>query len=182
MAQELLPDPELLRKLLRHDPETGKLFWRERDASLFRSARGWAMWNSRYAHKESFLTESSSGYWCGCIFKKCHPAHRVIWAMVHGEWPKQDIDHINGIRKDNRIGNLRSVSRSENLQNQKLSIMNTSGRVGVYWNKFTSQWMAQIKVSGKSIFLGRFNTFEEAEWAREDAEKRYGFHPNHGRR
>lgn len=106
-------------------------------------------------------------------------AHRLIWLMVHGEWPDQ-IDHINHVRDDNRIKNLRSVSHHENHKNKKRSKANTSGRTGVWWNKINQNWCADIKVCMKKIYLGSYADFDDAVVAREDAEIKYGFHYNHG--
>jgi hypothetical protein len=109
-------------------------------------------------------------------------AHQVIWAMYHGEWAESTIDHINGIRDDNRIVNLRLADGQINGRNRGISKANTSGCVGVYWCKQTDQWCAQIKADYMHKNLGRFHSFEEAVAARHAAEKLYGFHPNHGKR
>ena len=79
------------------------------------------------------------------------------------------------------FSNLRQVTRVENLRNQKRYSNNTSGAVGVYWHKREKKWEAGIRVKGKYIFLGYFDDKEEAVAAREKAERRYGFHLNHGR-
>ena len=124
MPKRELPSPELLRKLLRYEPETGKLFWRKRPPDMFpRESRGLS-WNTRYAGAEAFKDKHERGYKRGSIFGKTFRAHRAIWAMVHGHWPPEDVDHINGDTSDNRLENLRAVSRQENLKNQRLSKTN----------------------------------------------------------
>lgn len=179
-------DPALLRKLLRYDPETGKLFWRAREPSMFRgtarcSAHGeCAQWNGQNAGLEAIATVSMSGYLKGCVFGHHLLAHRIIWAIVHGVWPTQ-IDHINGNRADNRIGNLRQASPQENNKNRKLPSDNTSGRIGVFYYKANNCWRAHIGVAGRRVHLGSYGTKEEAINARISAEIEHGFHPNHGR-
>jgi hypothetical protein len=139
--------PELCRQLLRYEPETGKLFWKARPASFFaHSFNRWGgiktaetnalIWNRKYAGKEAF-TANSRGYRTGRMFDWQYFAHRVIWAIVYGEWPVvgMDIDHINGDKSDNRIANLRCVSHQENGQNAKRPNNNTSGRIGVSYNR-----------------------------------------------
>jgi len=94
---------------------------------------------------------------------------------------KKQIDHINGKKLDNRIKNLRLVSGSENGRNQKLSKDNTTGRTGVYYAKDRNKYLATIRNKGKSVYLGYYKSFNEAVRARERGEKRYKYHPNHGR-
>ena len=181
-----LPTPELLRKLLRYEPDTGKLFWRERTPDLFSSGKHSAAhrcnrWNSRYRGEEAFTANVGLGYLVGGIFDRLHRAHRVIWAMETGAWPLEDIDHINGVRDDNRMINLRAVSRTENMRNAKMPKSNTSGTVGVLCHNPTGRWRAEIKVDGKALHLGLFDKKSDATAARKAAEVKYGFHPNHGR-
>lgn len=181
-----LPSPEMLRKLLRYEPETGKLFWRERSVELFEDGkysaeRVCATWNSCHAGKEALITLNAYGYKQGRVFNQMLYAHRVIWAMVHGEWPKHDIDHKDGVRDDNRISEIRAATRKENMQNLKRSSANTSGVTGVGWKKSCSKWRARITINEKQIHLGLFARKEDAIAARKAAETRYGFHPNHGR-
>lgn len=85
----------------------------------------------------------------------------------------KDIDHINHNKLDNRRCNLRIVYDYENLWNQKISKNNTSGATGVYFRKDTNKWFARIRVNGKEIYLGNFNTFEESLKARKEAEEKY---------
>ncbi len=107
-----------------------------------------------------------------------HLAHRLAWFFVHGVWPVNQIDHINGVRTDNRIANLRIATPAENSQNQGKNRNNTSGYTGVSWNKRAGKYQSQIQVNGKLIYLGLFDDKEEAKQAREDAKKKYhGYNP-----
>lgn len=185
MATKELPSIDKLRKLLAYNPATGKLYWRERTPDMFEDGKATAehkcnRWNSRYAGKEAF-TSHNDGYKCGGIFSRVYVAHRVIWAMLHGAWPEEQIDHINGVRDDNRIENLRAVTHQENSKNQKVSSVNTSGHMGVSWHKEDQRWIARIGVNKKRIHLGCFTEIDDAIAARKAAEVKYGFHENHGR-
>lgn len=110
-----------------------------------------------------------------------YQAHRLVWLYIHGEFPKNDIDHINQIKDDNRISNLRDVAHSENHKNRSLSNNNTSGVMGVYWDKRDNKWLAQIKVNDKQLHLGYFFDKEDAISARKEANIKYKFHKNHGK-
>lgn len=93
-------------------------------------------------------------------------AHRLAWLYMHGNWPVEQIDHINGVRNDNRFCNLREATRSQNLQNVfKPSVNNTSGLRGVVYHKRDKKYQAQIRVDGAQKHLGSFNTPEEASAA-----------------
>ena len=100
---------------------------------------------------------------------------------MHGEWPRHEIDHINGDPSDNRICNLRDVTHKVNGLNQKIPAHNKSGIIGVSWHNSTKKWAATITVSKKQLHLGVFDTIEQARDARSLAERKYGFHKNHGR-
>jgi hypothetical protein len=90
--------------------------------------------------------------------------HRLAWMYVYGKWPRNDIDHINGNPLDNRIENLRDVTELGNNQNlRRPKKGNISGFLGVAPNH--SRWLAKITVSGKQIYLGTYNTPEEAHQA-----------------
>jgi len=171
-----LPSPELLRKLLRYDPETGKLFWRERVADCPEHRR----WNTRYARKEAGKINSSDGYMRVKISCRLMKAHRVVWAMQTGDWPVGQIDHVNHDRADNRINNLRCVTVAENSRNQSIASNNTSGVCGVYWHRSTGKWRAVISVSGVRLYLGDFSNLFDATTARRASERKYGYHENHG--
>lgn len=172
MASKPLPSPEVLRQLLRYEPETGKLFWLHRAEHFFegheRSA-SWlcAWWNKRFAGKEAFTADTGAGYRGGALFGQQLKAHRVIWALVTGEWPPKgtDIDHANGSRADNRFENLRLASRQENTLNRGATRANKCGLKGVSWYKAGRKWRAEIKSPSGREYLGQFDTPEEAHAA-----------------
>lgn len=120
------------------------------------------------------------GYVVIKAFSKAYKAHRLAWLWIHGEMPKQ-IDHINGIKHDNRISNLRNVGDYEQCRNKPIPKNNTSGILGVYYCKTMKKWTAHIGYDNKTKTLGRFNTKEEAITARKKAEEEQNYHKNHGR-
>ena len=106
--------------------------------------------------------------------------HRVIWKLLKG-YDAIEIDHINGSHTDNRIENMREVTHLVNSQNLPIKVNNTSGVSGVNWHKVSNKWNSRISVNGVRICLGLFDSFGEAVKVRKDAEKKYGYHENHGR-
>lgn len=102
-----------------------------------------------------------------------YPAHRLAWFYVHGRWPKEQIDHINGVRDDNRVCNLREASSMENQWNAKRAINNSSGFKGVYFDKRFGVFVARITAHGTSYSLGKFETAAEAGAAYAKAAKFY---------
>lgn len=180
-----LPSPELLRKLLRYEPDTGKLFWLPRPVEMFssgyRAAEGNCKnWNSRLAGREALNADDGSGYLFGCIENRSFRAHRVVWAVFHNAWPSGIIDHINGNSSDNRIVNLREVSASINSRNAKMRSHNTSGHNGVCRCRRSDRWLARITLDGKLKHLGYFRTVDEAVVARKNAEIGHGYTQRHG--
>lgn len=181
MSRQKIPTIEMLRNLLEYDPDTGKLTWRARPVEAFRNhdKRNCKIWNARYAGKEAFTYLTVDGYKKGKVNGTNTTAHRVSWAIHYGEWPKSQIDHINGDRSDNRISNLRDVTASVNARNRALYSSNKSGYPGVHF--CNGKWISRIY--GKNDkHLGTFSCFGLAIKARLDAERELGFHENHGRR
>ncbi len=82
--------------------------------------------------------------------------HRLVWLYIHGRFPLADVDHINGIRSDNRLANLREAARYQNHQNKSMQSNNTSGLIGVSWRSDRNRWVAQIRVLGINRYLGSF--------------------------
>ena len=162
------PTREELIELLDYDLESGKLYWKGGYPSNGRSG------------KRALNCAGSQGYRVGRFKSRLVMAHRVLFCLAHGFYPPH-IDHINGVRYDNRISNLRAASHSINNRNMETRSDNTSGVVGVSYYKRDGNWQANITLSGKTRHLGYFGTKEDAIAARKAAEEKYGFHPNHGR-
>lgn len=150
-----------LQRWLSYDPETGRFTWIARPA--YRIKVGSVAGSQR-----------QDGYRTLNLFGTLYWEHRLAWFFVYGEWPAMDLDHINGTRDDNRIANLREVTRSENAQNKRRARRdNSTGVLGVTidYKKFR----AQIRVDGKTTHLGSFATAEEASDAYLEAKRR--MHP-----
>lgn len=107
--------------------------------------------------------KSGSGYLTVYVDGKNYNAHRLAWLHHYGEWPAKNIDHINGIRTDNRIANLRDLEQSENIRQKRVS-KGASGVIGVHFHKGTGKWIARASLSAKEpvTHLGSFETMEAA--------------------
>ena len=164
MSEHIVPRPELtaeqLRSILHYSPETG-IFTRKVSTS-----------NSVKVGDVAGSLDGD-GYLQIKVCSRKYRAHRLAWLHVYGEWPTDQIDHINRNRSDNRIANLREVTNKQNLQNTGKRSNNTSGHPGVRWHKRASKWRACIKHDYKHIHLGYFSILEEAISARKAAEKLY---------
>ena len=156
-----------LKKHFYYDAETGVF---TRLTSVSSNAKKGDIAGSKCGH----------GYLLIAINKKRYMAHRLAWLYVYGEWPKGCVDHINHIKNDNSISNLRDVSYKGNSTNMPRNTLNTSGLTGVYWHKVKEKWQACIGVDGDVLYLGYFLGKFEAACARKSAENEYGFHENHG--
>lgn len=117
--------------------------------------------------------DSVNGYVRIMIDYKLYLAHRLAWLYIHGEFPPNDIDHVNRVRNDNRICNLRLATRAENMQNISMPRNNTSGYTGVYWHKAGQKWQVEIMLNYKKINLGYFADQSEAISARKAGEQKY---------
>jgi hypothetical protein len=122
----------------------------------------------------------SAGYLSVCIGRKHYLAHRVIYLMQTGLWPRH-IDHINHDKRDNSWKNLRSVKQEENNRNMPKQTNTKTGVVGVNLHKPTGKYRAYITVAGKTKHLGLHETVAAAQAAREEANTLYGYHRNHGK-
>jgi len=142
-----------LKELLWYDKETGIFRWRkERKYGLIKpwTKAGWT--DKGYTR----IQIGSTGYL----------AHRLAWLYEFGVWPSKDIDHVNGDRSDNRLCNLRDVSRKINTQNRRTSPINNScGFLGVSSHKNTGKFVSGIYIQGKRKHLGVFDTAEQAHEA-----------------
>jgi hypothetical protein len=100
-------------------------------------------------------------------------AHRIVWAMTYGKWPEKSLDHINGIKTDNRPENLREATDLENNHNVGIRKTNSTGYRGVSVDRRRNAFQAQITVNGKHRYLGHFKTPEEASVAYENAARAF---------
>ena len=176
----------LLRKLVRLDDETGFLYWLPRHEGLFgggahSKSQEAKRWNGRHAGCRAMTAISSCGYFHGPLLGRYYKAHQVVFALQHDRWPAQFLDHINHDRLDNRPINLREVDELENARNSSLRTDNTSGHTGIHFKKTDRKWVARINNKGDRLYLGAFDSLDEAVEARKSAEKQLGFHKNHGR-
>lgn len=165
MAAKILPSQAYLRECFNYDPDTGVLTWRDRPLGHFKSRRAYAMWNKKYSGRTA-----GSLMACGYLVVGRYPAyliHRVIWKWVIGDDPPEQIDHIDGIRTNNRWENLRLATNSENQRNTSVQRNNQLGIRGVH--KKGGRFRARIFVAGKSQFLGSFATAKEAQAAYDKA-------------
>jgi hypothetical protein len=119
--------------------------------------------------------KNNCGYISIGLLGKFYLAHRLAWMYTYGEFPEY-IDHINGIRDDNRIANLRSVTRKQNGENTFLRKDNKTGLRGVSFHKAANKWRAQIKHNGKKMHLGFFNAMEDASMAYQAASAKFFTH------
>ena len=158
---------EKLKELLHYDPEIG-LFIRK--VKLINSMKI----GDVAGHK------TDRDYVRIMVSGQRYQAHRLAWFYVHGVWPKDQLDHINHDKADNRIENLRSVTGQENSKNQPIAKNNKSGIIGVYWDKQINKWTAKITANKEKIYLGVFVDLFEACCVRKSAENKYRFHENHG--
>lgn len=156
-ASKLISREELLR-LLDYNQECGNFHWKVSHPGI-------------PAGSLAGCVDKHSGYIKIGICGVQYSAHRLAWLYVNDRWPINQIDHINGNKADNRIGNLREVTNGQNQQNGSLRKTNSSGHKGVSWDKNTSKWIAYICCDNKQYNLGYYLTIAEAVAARTAGEK-----------
>lgn len=155
---------ELLKSLIYYNPETGVATWLPRKETT----KQIAAWNRRYAGKAlSYVDKKGAGYAQVCMVidgvQKYYLLHRLIWLYVFGEFPNGPIDHVNRIKSDNRISNLRVANRVLNGHNVKSYNTNKSGIKGVSWSKESRKWRAVLVFNQKYMHLGLFDSIEDAK-------------------
>lgn len=152
----------LLREILNYDPDTGIFTWKKKICKRI------IVGNTAGCLRNGYISIN--------IFGKRYPAHRLALMYVYGHCDSQDVDHINGIKNDNKISNLRFATRSENKQN-RLSVQpnNKSGYTGVDWHKASNGWRSTITIMGKQKHLGTFKNKEDAYAAYVEAKRK--LHP-----
>lgn len=156
---------ELLNSLFDYDPVTGV---------LIRKSTGREAGTVKTNGDGNFYRQVG-------IRGKLFYVHRLIFLMVEGKLPEEQVDHVNGNGLDNSWENLRKVSNRVNGKNVKLHRTNTSGHAGVYWHSRRGKWVSVIFADGSSQYLGLYSDFCEAVKVRKAAEVKHGFHENHGK-
>lgn len=177
-----LPTQQQVIDYFIYDPETGIFTLRERPVGSFSNKAIHARHLNRLG--KPLGCANFDGYIKIYLKSKYYSAHSLAWLITYGYWvkyPDFEIDHINGIRSDNRIENLRIVTKSQNQRNSGKRITNTSGVHGVNWkpkyNKIPGdgRWVARIWNGPKHVYLGSFKTLHEASIARKAAERALGY-------
>lgn len=146
MKYKLLPSVDRLRKLFSYEPETGLLKWLERRKGV---------------NADMVAGAPSHGYIVVRVDGVLYLSHRIIWKLVTGIEPLDQIDHEDLNRSNNKWGNLREASNSKNMMNAGLSSANTSGIKGVVWDQ--GAWSVRIKLNRKTHYFGRFRNIEDAK-------------------
>ncbi len=147
-----------------------------KEALIYNETTGVFTWAKKVSVKTVVGAAAGSltnyGYLTIRLHKKAYLAHRLAWFYVHGKWPLGEIDHINGIRLDNRVANLRDVSGAVNRQNiRSPKCTSTSGVLGVSWCKRRGMWRARVTSNRKEICVGYFDDIDSAKAAYLSAKK-----------
>ena len=147
-----LPTQAEICAMLDYNPDTGVFIWKvSRSSVKAGSVAG---------------TIDGDGYRMIGFVRRRLGSHRIAWVISTGAWPIDQVDHINGIRDDNRIVNLREATDHQNQQNRRRAQRNSkSGFLGVCFHKDVGKWQAQIKIDGKNKYLGLYATPELAHSA-----------------
>lgn len=159
---------ECLHDVLSYDPDTGHFFW-----EVGRQGR------VNIGDRAGCL--NSLGRYVIRYNGKLYLRSRLAWLYTYGCWPEGIIDHVDGNPTNDKLDNLRDVSRQVNAKNSSRSSSNTSGVTGVSWYSRDSKWSAYINTADGKKHLGYFEDKEDAVLARKSAEEEHNFHPNHGR-
>jgi hypothetical protein len=149
---------EYIKTLLEYSQETGEFTWKVRRGG---NANAGTVAGTKHAN----------GYIEIKIGDQSFRAHRLAFLYVNGDWPKDEVDHINHIRNDNRWINLRQATTSENRSNVPIRKDNKSGYKGVHWHKGYMSWVASIRKNGKRHQIGRYKNIDDAAAAYMEASK-----------
>lgn len=158
----------LLKEYLNYNPTTGELTWIKKPSK-----------RANIGQRAGSLIPKS-GYRSINLFGRSYPEHHVVWCWYYGYWSKKFIDHIDHVRNNNRIQNLREVTALENAQNKRKLENTKVGEAGIWYNKRRHRYVAEITVKGKKVFQQSFVNVEDAITARRAKLTELGFHVNHG--
>lgn len=160
-----MPNLERVKEALIHNAD-GTFTWKERPLHHFPDLRAMRIWNTKYKGKIAKGSKKHNGYIYLTFDNKGVASHRLAWYFHNSECdPKMEIDHLNGIRDDNRIENLRIASGNNNQHNKPLQKNNTSGFKNVVWNKQCNKWQVIVMLNKKHHHGGLFNNKEDANIA-----------------
>ena len=151
MAKKKIHSVARLREIIRYDPATGMPWWIERKRGRNRHKPA-----GQYSGKE---------YPQIIIEERYYYIHILAYALMTGEWPDEEVDHVNGNKHDNKWSNLRAATPAQQKMNCGLYKSNTSGHPGVCWDKSRDKWVVRVGVTQ----IGRFDSFDAAVEARERA-------------
>jgi hypothetical protein len=143
-----------LHQIFSYNPIDGGLYWKISNCPISKGTRAGCIQKKGYRQIK--------------VLGKGYKEHRLVWFYHYGEWPINQIDHINNDRSDNRVENLREVTNSENAQNKRKITK------GIYRHK-SGKWHTRIGLNKKRLSVGYYDTEEEAIQAYIDAKKKY--HP-----
>lgn len=162
MKYKTTPSQAQLRGLFTYD--NGQLYW-----THAATKKEWRGKRAGTKHPDGYIYISVHGV--------RYMAHRLIWSLMMGAIDDNlQIDHINRNRSDNRITNLRNVTKTENMRNMKMMKTNKSGYNGVHWLRNQKKWVATININGERVVLKQTIHLQLAIEARKKAEKKYGYH------
>jgi hypothetical protein len=156
-----LPPAEYLRECFSYDAGSGILTWQHRSRARFVDDRAWRIWNTRYADKQAGGIRNH-GYFVVCLDYRLYLHHRIIWKMMTGEDPSEEIDHKDQNRTNNRWENLRAATHRQNTMNRVWG-KNSELPKGVSRNG--KGYMARATVGRVINHLGTHATPEEAHAA-----------------
>lgn len=173
MKNDLLTREQAIR-LFDYDPDEGVLRWKFRTPDMFESGARSAeqrcsSWNGRCAGKAAGSVSGYGYFQVGIpgrildlpVENLLCLSHRIIWLIVYGHWPEDQVDHRDGVGTNNLLSNLREATQSQNQHNRK----DRSKHVGASWHRKSSKWQARISTNGKMRTLGYYDTAEEAHHA-----------------
>lgn len=148
-----------LHEWFNYEPETGNIYWKKSPKPSIKPG-------------DLVKAKHGCGYLLASVKGKTFLQHRLAWFLYYGEWPYDQVDHIDGDRKNNKLTNLRLASKKENMWNSKGKPNKTSEYKGVSWDRVRNKWAVYIKYDNKVKNVGRFNNEVEAaltydKWARE---------------
>ena len=167
MANKPLPDQSYLINRFRYDPDTGHLFFKEQGVDEFKASGSISaqtrmlQWNSLWSGKRAFTAINGAGYHVGNLRRSVFLAHRIIWKMTYGDEPEL-IDHVNRIKTDNRLSNLRAATKRQNSWNAKLRSDNRSELKNIKRSSNGTKWVVYVVATDRVSYRGSFDCLGQA--------------------